>query len=34
MQGNKIIAYSSRQLKPYEKNLPTHDLELATVVLP
>ena len=24
--------YASRQLKPYEKNYPTHDLELAYVV--
>ncbi|KAF3677943.1 Phosphoinositide phosphatase family protein isoform 1 [Capsicum annuum] len=28
----KVIAYSSGQLKPNEKNYPTHDLELATVV--
>nr|GFD33913.1 retrotransposon protein, putative, Ty3-gypsy subclass [Tanacetum cinerariifolium] len=28
----KVIAYASRQLKPYEVNYPTHDLELATVV--
>jgi hypothetical protein len=32
MQGGKVIAYASRQLKPYEKNYPTHDLELAAVV--
>ena len=32
MQEDKIIAYAFRQLKPYEKNYPTHDLELATVV--
>ncbi|XP_073313470.1 uncharacterized protein [Primulina huaijiensis] len=25
----KLIAYASRQLKEYEKNYPTHDLELA-----
>nr|GFC25493.1 reverse transcriptase [Tanacetum cinerariifolium] len=25
----KVIAYASRQLKPYEVNYPTHDLELA-----
>ncbi|GJY45598.1 retrotransposon protein, putative, ty3-gypsy subclass [Tanacetum coccineum] len=27
-----VIAYASRQLKPYEVNYPTHDLELAVVV--
>lgn len=32
MQNGKVIAYASRQLKPHEKNYPTHDLELATVV--
>ena len=32
MQDNKIVAYTSRQLKPSEKNYPTHDLELAAVV--
>nr|GFD29071.1 retrotransposon protein, putative, Ty3-gypsy subclass [Tanacetum cinerariifolium] len=29
MQHWKVIAYASRQLKPYEVNYPTHDLELA-----
>ncbi|XP_073019359.1 uncharacterized protein [Primulina eburnea] len=29
MQRGKVIAYASRQLKEYEKNYPTHDLELA-----
>ncbi|KAK8534706.1 hypothetical protein V6N12_057350 [Hibiscus sabdariffa] len=32
MQDGKVIAYSSRQLKPHEVNYPTHDLELATIV--
>ena len=27
-----MVAYASRQLKPYEKNYPMHDLELATIV--
>ncbi|KAH0688987.1 hypothetical protein KY289_016345 [Solanum tuberosum] len=32
MQHGKVIAYGSRQLRPHEKNYPTHDLELAAVV--
>ncbi|XP_073121410.1 uncharacterized protein [Henckelia pumila] len=32
MQREKVIAYASRQLKGHEKNYPTHDLELATIV--
>nr|GFC23016.1 reverse transcriptase [Tanacetum cinerariifolium] len=32
MKHGKVIAYASRQLKLYEVNYPTHDLELATVV--
>ncbi|GJY11036.1 putative reverse transcriptase domain-containing protein [Tanacetum coccineum] len=32
MQHGKVITYASRQLKPYEVNYPTHDLELAAVV--
>jgi hypothetical protein len=32
MQDGKVIAYLSRQLRPYELNYPTHDLELAAVV--
>ena len=27
-----MVAYASRQLKPYEQNYPTHDLEIAAVV--
>ena len=32
MQGGKVVAYASRQLKPHEKNYPTHDLELVAIV--
>ena len=32
IQRGKVIAYAFRQLKPHEKNYPTHDLELAAVV--
>ncbi|MBN8156728.1 RNA-directed DNA polymerase [Vibrio vulnificus] len=32
MQHGRVIAYASRQLRPYEISNPTHDLELATVV--
>nr|GEV36418.1 hypothetical protein [Tanacetum cinerariifolium] len=32
MQHGKVIAYASRQLKPYEVNYPTHDLELVAIV--
>ena len=34
LQHGKVIAYYSRQLKVYERNYPTHDLELAAVVFP
>nr|GEZ47493.1 hypothetical protein [Tanacetum cinerariifolium] len=34
MKHGKVIAYASRQLKQYEANYPTHDLELAAVELP
>ncbi|KAG8496899.1 hypothetical protein CXB51_008077 [Gossypium anomalum] len=32
MQEGRVLAYASRQLKPHEKNYPTHDLELAAIV--
>nr|GEX80073.1 putative reverse transcriptase domain-containing protein [Tanacetum cinerariifolium] len=32
MQREKVIAYASRQLKVYEENYTTHDLELEVVV--
>ncbi|XP_070004958.1 uncharacterized protein [Nicotiana sylvestris] len=31
MQNGHFIAYASRQLKKYEKDYPTHDLEMAAV---
>ena len=33
MKEGKVVAYASRQLKPHEKNYPTHDLELAAIVI-
>ena len=32
MQNGKVVAYASCQLKNYEKNYPTRDLELVAVV--
>ena len=32
MQEGRVVAYASRQLKPHEKNYPTHNLELAAIV--
>jgi hypothetical protein len=32
MQNSNVIAYASRQLKLYELNYPTHDLELVAFV--
>ena len=32
MQNGKVVAYASCQLKPHERNYPTHDLELAAMV--
>ena len=33
-QNGRVVAYASRQLNKYEQNYPTHDLKMATVVLP
>ena len=33
MQHGKVIVNSSRQLKVHKKNYPTHDLELAVLLL-
>jgi ribonuclease HI len=32
MQGGKVVAYASRQLRKHEENNPTHNLELAAVI--
>ncbi|XP_062208927.1 uncharacterized mitochondrial protein AtMg00860-like [Phragmites australis] len=32
IQEGCVVAYASRQLKSYEENYPTHDIDLATVV--
>ena len=32
MQNQGVVAFGSRQLNDHEKNCPTHDLELASVV--
>ncbi|KAK9045728.1 hypothetical protein V6N11_051636 [Hibiscus sabdariffa] len=32
MQGDNVVAYASRKLKPNELNYPTHDLELIAIV--
>ena len=32
MQGGRVIAYASCQLKKHETNYPTHDLELTMIV--
>jgi hypothetical protein len=32
MQEGRVIAYSSRQLRPHEEHYPTHDIELAAIV--
>jgi hypothetical protein len=33
MQEGRVISYSSRQLKHHEEHYPTHDLELAALVM-
>jgi hypothetical protein len=33
MQEGQVISYSSRQLRCHEEHYPTHDLELAAVVM-
>jgi hypothetical protein len=33
MQGGQVISYSSRQLRRHEEHYPTHDLELAALVM-
>jgi hypothetical protein len=33
MQEGRVISYSSRQLRSHEEHYPTHDLELAAVVM-
>ena len=32
MQHGKVVAYASKQLKLYERNYPTNDLELDVVI--
>jgi len=32
MQEGRLVAYDSQQLRVHEKNYPTHDLELTTIV--
>ena len=32
MKNDRVITYTSRQLKKHEENYPTHNLELATEV--
>jgi hypothetical protein len=33
MQEGRVISYSSRQLRSYEEHYPTHNLEIAAVVM-
>ena len=34
MQSGRVVAYGSWQLKNHEQSYPTHDMELAAIVLP
>ena len=33
MQSGRVVAYGSRQLKSHEQHYPTHDMELAAIVV-
>ena len=33
MQFGRVVAYGSRQLKNHERSYPTHDMELAAIIL-
>jgi hypothetical protein len=33
IQDGHVVAYASRQLRKHEEKYPTHDMELAAVVL-
>ena len=33
MQNRNVVTYASRQLKPYERNYSTHDLELVAIIV-
>ena len=33
MQSGRVVAYGSRQLKNHERSYPTHDMELAAIIL-
>ena len=32
MQHGKVVAYAYKQLESYERNYPTHDLELVAMI--
>ena len=32
MQSKRVVAYGSQKLKNHERNYPTHDMELVTIV--